>query len=397
MLADERRIDAALREELRALIESSEELASTWLPVTPSVADLPWRRALALDARMGELVAARITDTKLHGYRRLLVDSTLVALCFWIVFASLRLLDNIRHQATHDRLTSLPNRVRFEGRLSDALADEPSGEAGTALLMIDIDDFKLVNDTFGHAVGDELLRRLAARLAARLDGEAFLAALGGDEFAVALWRVASIECALEEAERLRAVCEEPFEIDGVVRRVTLSVGVSVSGDHARNAPGLLQRAGIAMRQAKDAGGDRVHAFSVELAERSRARTELEAGLRHALAKGELRLHYQPKVDARSGRVHGVEALVRWSHPERGLVSPGLFIPLAEECGLILPIGAWVLEEAVRQSAPAGAARGWSCRSPSTSPPISSSPRASRSLSSARSPSTGCRRAASSSS
>ena len=352
-LGDERRIDAHVRTDLESLHDDHRRLMSAWFPVAPSINAAPRRSALALDARIEAMIGETTGAVKAHGYRRLLIDTVLIAICFLIIVASLRLLADIHRQARRDRLTGLPNRLCLEERLARRLGRERGEREETALLMLDVDDFEAVNDTFGHEIGDELLRRIAARLSERLGDGGLLAALGGDEFAVVLWKVEDGARALELAERLRGVCERPFEIDGAALRVTLSAGVSVTGDHVHSAPGLLQRASIAMRQAKDAGKDRAHPFSLELAERSRARIALEADLRQAIARDQLELHYQPKVDARTGKVRGAEALLRWRHPEHGYVSPARFVPIAERCGLIVPIGTWVLREAIREAA------GWS--------------------------------------
>ena len=343
-------IDRQVHAELRSILEEHDRLVSAPSPAGPSVNRALHARVLALDARLAEATSERVDAVRIHSYRNLAIDSTLIVGSFWLVFFSLRLLERLRHHAQHDPLTALPNRASFEERLRDASAEPRRGEAdGMTLLIIGIDDFKSINDTFGHDVGDELIRCLGARLAARLGEDTMLAALGGDEFAV-LWRSESREETMETAERLREACEEPFGIEGSVVHVTLSIGASGPEDHAPDMPGLLGRASIALRQAKDAGKDQVHAFSPELAERNRIRVELKRELRHAVSGGQLELHYQPKVDTGSGRVSGVEALARWRHPERGFISPGTFIPMAERCGMIVPIGAWVLEEAVRQTA-----------------------------------------------
>lgn len=329
-------------------------------PAAASDIDALVRHAAALDAGIARDIADEIATVEAHAHRRLAIDTLLIGVCFWIVLASLRLLRNIQHQAWHDRLTGLPNRFRFEHLLTGELAAARERGSELAVAVIDVDGLGSINDSLGHAMGDALLGELARRLDAALPAGCTLASLGGDEFAAVVLPTlpggATPEIAHGVAERLRGACATPFDIDGATLRVTLCVGVArsdaieVPGVAAETASGLLGRATVAMRQAKDDGPDRVRLFDRALAERNRERLDLERDLRHAIERDELELHYQPKVGIRTARVDGLEALVRWHHPERGSVPPGVFVPVAERCGLIGAIGAWVLDEAVRQTA-----------------------------------------------
>ena len=253
----------------------------------------------------------------------------------------------LEHQSLHDSLTGLPNRVLLRQRVEHALAHTNAAGDRVAVLLIDLDHFKEINDTLGHLHGDRLLRRIAERLAAAVRPGDTVARLGGDEFAVVLAPVPSTADAIRLAESLRSRIDEPIDIDGVVMRTEASIGVAVAPDHGRDVDTMLRRADIAMYVAK---GGRVGIAEYDRSQErhSPARLALAGELRRALEQLELTVHYQPQAALRTGLVTGVEALVRWQHPSRGLVGPDEFVPLAENTGLIGPLTIAVLERAVAQ-------------------------------------------------
>jgi diguanylate cyclase (GGDEF)-like protein len=281
-----------------------------------------------------------------------LVGLALAALLVSISRGHRRLLDVERaravHDSLHDALTGLPNRSLLADRFGQALRVDDRLGTRTGLLLIDLDRFKEINDTFGHHYGDELLTKVGTRLAGEVRGVDTVARLGGDEFAVLLPAVGSLENATALAAKLRACLETPFHVEGIDLDVEASVGVVLSGTHGRDATTLMQRADIAMYVAK-AQNLGVFAYEAETDRHSPTKLALLGDLRRALERGELFLHYQPQLDISTGDVVGVEALIRWQHPERGLVMPDEFIPLAEHTGLIGPLTHHVLKVALSQA------------------------------------------------
>lgn len=253
----------------------------------------------------------------------------------------------LAHQAGHDPLTDLPNRASLRDHLARALAGQAVG--GVALLHLDLDNFKVVNDSLGHAAGDQLLIAVGRRLLSALRPHDTVARLGADEFLLLLADAPEQEQAIRVAERLVTAVAAPLIVAGQDVHVTASVGV-VHGEPAGDPEEWLRLADIALHEAKAAGKARHALADRTMTDRAERRLTLEQELRRALDRGDLAVHYQPKVALATGRIVGWEALARWQHPERGMIAPGAFISLAEETGLILPLGAWVLGEACRQAA-----------------------------------------------
>jgi diguanylate cyclase (GGDEF)-like protein len=256
--------------------------------------------------------------------------------------------DRLRLLAERDSLTGLANRYDFERSLRLSAARSQRGDHSMAILLLDIDCFKEVNDTYGHDIGDQMLVQVARRLETVVRDSDVLARLGGDEFVVLLQDATQSDQPILLAQRIIGAFAEPLVFNGKHHTITASVGVATFGDSAGDAISLLKCADIAMYRAKQEGRNRCHFYSDQLHREVRARAELEHSLRWALERNEFRVHYQAQIDARNGLVAGMEALVRWQHPERGLLSPGHFLAHAEELGMMPAIGQQVLRTACQQ-------------------------------------------------
>ncbi|HEY3326753.1 MAG TPA: EAL domain-containing protein [Novimethylophilus sp.] len=257
--------------------------------------------------------------------------------------------ERIRQLAFYDTLTGLPNRATLYSLVEQALSMGRRHEQFGALMFIDLDRFKYVNDTLGHSAGDALIQRVATRFKTCLRASDVVARLGGDEFVVALIDIAKVSDAAIVAQKIQAIFASPFLIEGHEISISASIGISVYPTDGTTVEDLLKHADIAMYRAKDLGRSNFLFYADDMNVRSLEKLEMESSLRRALDRNELLLYYQPQVDIHTGRIVGAEVLLRWEHPDIGMVSPAHFIPIAEETGLIVPIGRWVIDQAVAQN------------------------------------------------
>ena len=334
------------------LVGASVMALAAWQPPRPAgIAVLSGWRTLALPfvfglASIALLVAAGLGHLSpaavLFAGGALMVSMIRTSL----TFRELRTLSETRQQASTDELTGLPNRRWFHQHLRAAIADAERADGQLALLSIDLDHFKELNDTLGHHAGDLLLGQLGPRMQSALREGDVLARLGGDEFAALLPNAQAAQAA---SERIAEMLEQRFLIDGLALQIGASIGIALYPEHARDGETLLRHADVAMYQAK---GNRSGSefYARERDGNTRGRLQMLGELRDALAADQLTLHYQPKLDLRTRRITGVEALARWAHPTRGLIAPGEFIPLAEQAGLMAPLTKLVLEQALEQAA-----------------------------------------------
>lgn len=256
--------------------------------------------------------------------------------------------EELRHQATHDSLTGLPNRVLLQDRLEHALLTAQRHQLAVAVLFLDLDNFKRINDTLGHSAGDALLRQVGARLRARLRTTDTIGRRGGDEFMVIFNHPFDVKEVMTVVNKVRSAFSQPFDCEGEELFVTATLGIALYPEDGQDAETLVKNADVAMYRAKDKGKDQYQFYIAEMSAESRAQLTMEMELRRALERSEFVLHYQPQLDTRSGQTVGFESLIRWQHPRRGLLLPDQFMPLLEESGLIVGVGEWVLRSACAQ-------------------------------------------------
>ena len=301
----------------------------------------------ACDGRvLGNIDIRHGGDWKATDFEQILLDSK--AKLAAIALEHRQLTDRLAHQAHHDPLTGLPNRILLEDRLRQAITLARRQGTMVAVFYLDLDRFKFINDTLGHDVGDMLLNEAARRLQGALRESDTLARPGGDEFVAVLQGIEAVHDAEAMGQRIVDTMRSPFQVMGHELFASVSVGLSLFPQDGQDAATLQKHADVAMYEAKNAGRNRFQKFAREMNSASHERLQIENHLHRSLERNELQLYYQPQFDLSSGRLNGVEALLRWNHPKWGLVPPNRFVPVAEESGLIIPISLWVLQEACRQ-------------------------------------------------
>ena len=298
-----------------------------------------------LVSRQGRRIPIADSAAPIHDWDRQLVGAVMV---FRDISDTVALTSKMRHLAQHDFLTNLPNRALLNDRITQAIAMSRRNDTSPVLLFLDLDKFKHINDSLGHAVGDRLLQAVSQRLVACVRTSDTVSRHGGDEFVILLANERRARDAALAADKILLALSTPFVIDTQELHTTTSIGISTFPLDGTDAAGLIKNADTAMYHAKELGRNNYQFFRQDMNTRAVERQLVETNLRQALEHGEFMLHYQPKIDLQTGCITGVEALLRWEHPEWGLVMPERFVAIAEDCGLIVPIGRWVLREACAQ-------------------------------------------------
>lgn len=324
------------------LIQSNPMTLGHWLSVEKRTTQLLDQ----LDTLNSEKIRSVAMQVEERAIRNLVIDSAIVLICLLIGAAVIGVLRKIRHLATHDDLTGLPNRVCFDGLL-DAQIESSQSEA-IAVLFIDLDGFKHVNDTLGHEIGDKLLKEVAGRMSNSIAKRGIVSRHGGDEFSVLIHEYAERDTVFYIAKMLVEAFDDDFNIDGFNVRVGASVGISFYPEDAKSALDLKRNADFAMYYAKSQGRGCIYEYDEEIASAYKKRLAIKDDLKRAIEENQFELAYQPQVGIDAQAVEGLEALIRWQHPEKGFIPPDMFISIAEESGQIQEIGDWVLDEACRQ-------------------------------------------------